>query len=398
MSTRPVLILVVQLVASLLLAAVTGLAGYRIVDSALETAQAEYLHAYIQVRAEREQRLFEDARRLNRAAGQVFLRRLEARRGQSIDDEFERVFPSFGDGTRRSAPELFDGVVMPDGDYVFGVGAYLGDGDMMTEEEKRRYLAAFHTVRTVGEAYLGTFSNLYYFSGDRRMVMFAPDREDRLEFYRSEAPADFELSTEGDEALFDRQTNPNGNMQCTRLSRLLYVDSGERVTSGCRQPVLDGEELLGAFGSSISMTEPLALAVAAPPVHGINILFDRDGAVISRGPVPAGDSLRGQYTVDPASLVDMLNGDPRAFGVFAAPDGTSMIAFSRIPGPAWLFVSVVELNWVRATARFWAWSLFALVLVSSLIFAAARALVLRRFPPRIEAACRDGAGTSDEPA
>lgn len=398
MSTRPVFIIFAQCAASLLLAAVIGVAGYRIFETTLETAQIENLRAYIQVRAEREQRLFEDARRLNRAAGQAFLRRLDALQGQSVDEEFDRIYPSFGDGTRRSAPELFDGIALPGGEYVFGVGAYLGDGDAMTEDEKRRYLAAFHTVRTVGEAYLGTFTNLYYFTADRRMVIFAPGREDRLEFYRFEAPADFDLSTDGDEELFDLQTNPNGDIQCTRLSRLLYVDRGERVMTGCRQPVRQGEALLGAFGSSISMSEALASAVEVPPAHGVNMLFDREGAVIARGPVAVGEENRPQYAASPALIMDILNHDPRSFGVLAAPDGTRMIAFSRIPGPNWLFVSVVDLDSVRRTARFWAWLLFVVVLLSSQTFAAVRVLVLRSYPSRKDAGSGDEAGSPAEPA
>ena len=398
MSTRPALIMIVQLVASLLLAAVTGLAGYRIFETALKTAQTENLHAYIQVRAEREQRIFEDARRLNRAAGEEFLHRMDALQGQSVDDEFDRLFPSFGDGTRRSVPELFDGTALPGGDFVFGVGAYLGDGDAMTEEQKRRYLAAFHTVRSVGEAYLGTFTNLYYFTADSRMVMFAPGREDRLAFYRFEAPADFDLSTDGDDDLFDLQANPAGDMHCTRLSRLLYVNSGERAITGCRQPVIAGRSSSGAFGSSIEMTEALASAVDLPPAHGVNMLFDREGAVIARGPVAAGEESRRQYAVDPATIIDILNQDPRSFGVFATPEGSGIIAFSRIPGPNWVFVSLVDLDSMRKTARFWAWSLFAVVLLSSLIFAAVRALVLRSYPPRKEAGSGEEVAALTEPA
>jgi hypothetical protein len=67
----------------------------------------------------------------------------------------------------------------------------------MSNDAKRHYLAAYQTVRSVGEANLDQFSSLYFFTPDRRVVIFAPNRPDRLEFYRFDAPSDFDLR--GDE-------------------------------------------------------------------------------------------------------------------------------------------------------------------------------------------------------
>lgn len=378
LSTRSFLIPVIHLTLCALLAALTGYTGYRIFVGALETAQAEHLQAYIQVRSEREARIFEDARMLNQSAEQAFQRRLASLQGQSIDAEFDRLFPLYGDGTRRSAPELFDGTSLPGGDSVFGVGAFLANGAEMTETDKRRYLAAFHTIRSVGEAHLGRFTSLYFFTPDRRMVIFAPGREDRLGFYRAEAPADFELRGDEDAALFDLHLNPNSEMQCTRLSRYVYADGGDRAASACRQPVREGETLLGGFGTSISMNETLVSALEVPPLHGVNLLFARNGDVISRGtPAP---SDRAYPALQPDTIMAMLREDPRPFGVFVVPAGAKMVAFSRIRGPSWYFVSVVDLGATRATARFWAWCLAAMVLFAALGFYVLRAVITRARP------------------
>ncbi|WP_417494079.1 hypothetical protein [Maricaulis sp.] len=361
-----------------MLAALAGFAGYQILAGALEAAQAQHLQAYIQVRSEREAQIFEDARALNQSAELAFRRRLDSLQGQPVDAEFDRLFPLYGDGTRRSAPELFDGASLPGGDIVFGVGAFLADGAEMTETDKRRYLAAFHTIRSVGEAFLGRFTSLYFFTPDRRMVIFAPGREDRLSFYRADAPADFELRGDEDAALFDLHLNPNSEMQCTGLSRFVYSDGGARVASACRQPVREGEALLGGFGTSISMNETLTSALATPPTHGVNLLFDRNGDVISRGALAP--SAQGQASLQPDAIMLMLREDPRPFGVFVVPGGENMIAFSRIRGPSWYFVSVVDLSSTRATARFWAWCLFATVLLASLGFHVLRAVLARAHP------------------
>ena len=357
------------------LASLTAFVGYSILCSALTTARAEMLQSYIRVRAEREQTLFEQAEDYITAAEAAFLRRLDLISDEMVEREFDTVFPAPGDGTRRSAPVLFDGTTAPDGDHVFGIGAFLGDGEEMTLEEKRRYLAGYHVVRSVGEAYLGTFSSLYYFTPDRRMVMFAPERPDRLEFYRFDAPADFQLEADEDPRLFNRATNPRGEMQCTPLSRFVYNDGGERSATACRKPVHEGETLLGAFGTSVDMTDHLARALESPPTGGVNMVFDRDRNVIARGEAAGA-------RIDPAATIAVLADDPRASGIVQSPDGRSLIAFSRIQGPAWYFVSVVQLDPVYETASHWAKLLFAFVFSMSLLFAALRGILRRLYPTR----------------
>lgn len=384
--SRKLAVLIGQICVAILLAGLAGFAGDRILDQRLETAQAEHLNVYIRVRAGREQQIFEDARRLNQAAEQAFRRRLAVLQDVPVDAEFDRLFPILDDGTRRSAPGLWDGMTLSAGDYVFGIGAFLADGAAMTGTEKRRYLAGFHAVRSVGEAYLGRFASLYYFTPDRRMVMFAPDREDRLSFYRSEAPADFDLRGDEDAALFDLNTNPDSAMQCTALSRFVYADGGDRAASACRQPVRNGDELLGAFGTSISMTETLASALETPPSQGVNMLFDREGNIISRGPQPVVTAGRQQARspLEPDAIMAMLRLDPRPFGVFLTPDGSRMIAFSRITGPSWYFVSVVDLASMRESARFWGWMLFLFVLAALLGGLAIRAIFDRAAPSQAD--------------
>ena len=377
MKLRTLFVIGMHVAVTSALAAVTAVAAYYILNTALRDARAETLQSYIRMRAEREQTLFDEAQSLVTAAEQVFRRRLAHGDAADIEAEFDRLFPSHGDGTRRSAPELFDGLALPGGDYVYGIGAFMGDGDAMTLEEKRRHLAAFHAVRSVGEAHLQHFPSLYYFTPDRRVVIFAPQREDRLEFYRIEAPADFELQADEDPRLFSLQTNPRGEMQCTRLSRFVYRDQGERSATACRMPMREGGELLGAFGTSILVTDYLAAALEAPPAGGVNLMFDREGAVIARGRTGlVADRLR----VDPVQVIALLQDDPRPRGVVHGPDRSHLVAFGRIAGPDWHFVSVVPLDDIEALAAHWARIMFVIVFASSMLFAGLRGL-LRRWRP-----------------
>lgn len=359
---------------SMVLAVVTAGLSFCVLDSALRTARAETLQAYIRVRAEREQTLFDEARVFLAAAENAFRRRLAHVDQADLDSHFDTLFPPFGDGTRRSAPSLFDGQELAGGDYVHGVGAFMGDGEAMTPEDERRYLAAFHTVRAVGEAHLGSFSSLYYFTPDRRVVIFAPEREDRLAFYRIEAPADFQLQADEDPRLFSQQTNPRSEMQCTRLSRYVYRDEGERTATACRMPMRDDGVLLGAFGTSISMTDYLTRSLEMPPPGGINMMFDREGNVIARGNSTHAPS---RVRVDPIEVMALLRDDPRPRGIVQGPDPDQLIAFNRIAGPDWFFVSIVPMGDIDTTAAHWSRIVFVIVFASTLVFAGLRGLVRR---------------------
>jgi len=371
---RQGIIIAVHVLLSVILAGISGVAAHRVLISSLSTARAEMLQSYIRVRADREQTLFDDTRVLTTAAEAAFLRRHRLIEGEGFLDEFDALFPPFGDGTRRSHPDLFDGLSLPGADYVFGIGAFMADGERMTVEERRRYMAGFHVVRAFGESHLGQFSSLYYFTPDRRVVIFAPDRTDRLAFYRYEAPADFNLEADEDPRLFSEETNPDNAMQCTQLSRFVYSDGGERAATACRKPVRVDGELMGAFGTSIDMTEHLASSLEAPPAGGVNLVFDRDGAVIARGHSIEEARAIG---VNPAEIMNLLRDDPRPRGVVGAPRSEFLVAFSRIAGPDWYFVSVSHMAEIKATATRWGWLLFAFILALSLIITSIRGLVRR---------------------
>lgn len=376
--------LVLHVLLSALLAAGTAFVVHGVVNHTQRTAQIDQAEAYIQARARNEQALFEDARTLMRTASRVFRQRLAYLEDDQIDRDFDRYFPVRTDGTRRSAAELWDGLVLPGGDVVEGVGAFLAEGATMSREEKRRYLAGFHTARTVGNAHLSEFSSLYFFTPDRRMVMFAPHRQDDLRFYRYDASADFPLEADEDHILFDSHANPANEMMCTHLSRFVYEDGGERVASACRMPIRQNGQLLGAFGTSIMMNDYLANALAQAPAHGMNMLFDRNGNIITRGDqmkVGQESSARMPH-LEPVAVMAQIDRDPREMGVIRAEGSSHIVAFARIIGPDWIFASVIDMSGSRAIADAWACFLFVFVFVASLFITVLRGVISRLRPVR----------------
>ena len=178
--------------------ALTGAAGaYVVFRDRSERQKINDSSLYARERTRTEQALFENMRQQHAGATKDLQARLEAYRLLDTDQITNRLLPVKADGTRRSAPELFDGSMDErDGDFIYGIGAYLSHGAQMNADERRLFLAAMRVVAEHGAAAHSTLDNFYFVTPDTRMVMFAPDRKDRLIYYRQDAPATLDVSHE----------------------------------------------------------------------------------------------------------------------------------------------------------------------------------------------------------
>ena len=132
------------------------------------------------------------------------------------------MFPLRPDGTRRSAAELFDGRIDPeDGDFIYGVGAFLARGRELTNDDKRLFLAALRVVAETGAAGHSRLDNFYFLTPGDRLVMFAPDRKDRLSYYRETAPASLTFSREEMGRIVLPENDPTGATRCTGLQKII---------------------------------------------------------------------------------------------------------------------------------------------------------------------------------
>jgi hypothetical protein len=170
--------------------AVTGVAtaaAFVFVRESAADTQTRHLAEYVGERVKTEDRLFSDLVKVHDAASEALARRLAMEDDPRVHEQFERLFPEKGDGTRRSAPGLFDGARISNR-YVYGVGAYLPDAGTMSLPEQALFVAATDVVAGTGEAEIRHYDNFYFFTPRTRLVMFGPRRPDKLMFYRRDAP------------------------------------------------------------------------------------------------------------------------------------------------------------------------------------------------------------------
>lgn len=196
------------------------------------------------------------------------------RQGQPPLPGFDRYFPPKGDGTRRSADSLWDGTQTELGP-VSDFGAFIGPGDL-TPQRRQAISAAFAAMIGLVEGLPTNVNNLYFFTPDNDLLMHAPGRSDRLEFYRRTAPATLDFQAEEFSRIVALQSNPDGSMRCTSLQPVLYDRSRSTWTTGCMTPVRANGRQIGAFGSSIPLDEIFSgdAMTAAPGITRVIVTAD----------------------------------------------------------------------------------------------------------------------------
>ena len=362
--------------------AVTGLATaatFAFVQQASMERQIRNLQLYVKERTNTEDRLFSDLVKVHADATEALRRRLHRLDGPQLDAQFDRLFPLKSDGTRRSAPALFDGKSNGDGDYMYGMGAFIADGEHVTPQTKALFVGSMQIVSMAGEAQHSRYDNFYMFTPDNRMVIYGPDRDDKLIYYRQDAPANFDFRQEEMTELTRPRANPTRVMKCTKLRKLMSDPSGKALTTACMTPIdIDGVHV-GAWGTTVTLDSYLMAAIGEAIQGGENLIVSSDGELIAApglgkgGIVTPSELVREQNRRGIAQLVKKIRMRGGASGVFK--DGEHVIAYGHLKEPDWYFVMslpTAEIAWSAARTASW-------VLLFGLIGIVAQAILLFRF-------------------
>ncbi|PVM92434.1 hybrid sensor histidine kinase/response regulator [Caulobacter radicis] len=331
--------------AALLSIAVTGLVTavtfYFVQQSAAET-QMRHLAEYVGERVKTEDRLFSDLVKVHDAASLALLRRLREIE-PDIDGQFDLLFPEFGDGTRRTAPRLYDGG-RTGNHYVYGIGGFVPQARELTREDKALMVAAMEVVANAGETEIGHYDNFYFFTPQTRLVMFGPKRKDRLLYYRQDAPPSLDISKEEMSQLTLPANNPQRVMKCTKLRKLISNPSGRGLNAACVTPFDIGERHVGAWGTSLSLDSFLLRAVGDALPGGQNMIVSSDGDLIAApglaadGVVDAAQLAKVQSRERVSDLVAQIRRNGGDVGALRDRSGDRVVAYGRMKEPDWYFL------------------------------------------------------------
>ena len=362
--------------------AVTGLATaatFAFVQKASMERQIRNLQLYVKERTHTEDRLFSDLVKVHADATQALGRRMDRLNGPQLDAQFDSLFPLKGDGTRRSAPGLFEGRTKGDGGYIYGMGSFIADGEHVTPQTKALFVAAMQVVSMAGEAQHSRYDNFYMFTTDNRMVIYGPDRDDKLIYYRQDAPPSLDFRNEEMTELTRPRSNPTRVMKCTKLRKLMSDPTGKALTTACMTPIdIDGVQV-GAWGTTVTLDSYLMAAIGESAQGGENLIVSADGELIAApgmgkgGVVSPAELGREQQRRDIGPLVKSIRARGGESGAFQ--DGERVIAYGHLEEPDWYFVmSLPTAEIAQSAARTASW-----VLLFGLIGIVAQAILLYRF-------------------
>jgi diguanylate cyclase (GGDEF)-like protein len=299
---------------------------------------------------------------------------LSFRHGASALDH---LFPRHGDGTRRSAPGLFEGQATAFG-YMRGIGGFVGrePGD----EERARLIAATRTLQLIGEGARPELKSMSYYTPSNTLVMFAPDRPDKLLYYRKDAPAHLDFRNREFMTITLPAENPSGVTRCTSLQPILYDTTGRTWTTGCMTPIYLGGRYVGAWGTSLLLDDLLRTSHFAGLSSADTILVSREGRLILHPRFTRQNSVTTERYLD---LTKTDDAELRALWGFLkakrgdrylgfVPQLDAYVALRRIGTPGWYALTVQP----RSVVQVDAWRALGRVLVSALVCMALAALML----------------------
>jgi signal transduction histidine kinase/ActR/RegA family two-component response regulator len=385
---------------SLIMTVLGTLGAFVVFERELSNRQIGYLTDYVRERSSNVDRQFSNLSTVHKAAGEELQRRMDHLSDADVAKLADEYFPLQADGTRRSRDKYFDGVV-DNGDYSYGLGAYLGGAKQATPQEMRALVAAFRLVSDFGQAMRRDYDNFYFFTpSPTRLVMYGPDRPDHLTFYRHEAPADLSIDKEEMARITLPQFDPSRATRCTNLQRLVQDTVGKRLATACLTPVYVDGRYVGSFGSSMELTHFFMAAVKGTPSGASPMIVTSKGELIAypgftdqtRAPEKTLADYEKRFQL--SALVSRIAKDRRENGVIASADGRQIVAFGRLNGPNWyLLLTYPQANVASSAAKSASWVLLIGGLASAIqalaVVLLARGSIVRPVE-RLAASCEPG--------
>lgn len=273
--------------------------GYYYVQQSLEARVIDKLELAADARAFKESDLFRHLEQAHKQAAQTLRQLLDVKSPTATT--FDDLFVSNGDGRYRSRDSLWDGAVTSGDIFINGTGAIIPNADQLTESRKQLLAKAMMVTVQVGNAYYPELLSYYFFTPKSELLIRAPDREDKLLFYRKEADNTFDLTNTELLTVTNMEQNPNREFRCTSLQPLVSDVIGNTWTTGCHYPFdIDGQ-FVGAFGSSIRLNKLLNTSVVSQLEDGDSMIISKDGKLIMHSRLTKDGGIREEILDIPSS-------------------------------------------------------------------------------------------------
>lgn len=270
--------------------------------------------------------------------------------------DFDAYFFEAEDGAIRLRPEYFEGHRGADGTLRAGTSAFMGrKRPPLDDELKRRMVLAYELANRFGPAWVPKFANFHVSLPENALINHWPD-----EPWGTKADPDLDMTA----GAVIRATLQEHNPERLPVWSGLYYDltAGKWAVTYQRPVDLDGRHLVNP-SHDILLDDLVARLIADHPAGGRNLILSRDGDLVAQpermealrqkqgvlNVTRMGDpELLAAYTALERHRVATGGADS---GVIEEPALDAYIAFTRIEGPGWWFVTLYPRALVAAEAN-----------------------------------------------
>jgi PAS domain S-box-containing protein len=322
---------------------------YLFVLSELEQQSIDGLQNYIVERGNAESGIFQLAEDNQKAFKFAFLDEWSNIQSQDVNSLFEKLFEQKTDGTVRTVKATYDGIVRKDGSQSYYITGFIGKNVIITAEIKQKIILAYNLIDRLAQAWHTRFPNLYVALPENVMIAHQPGTPWGLN-----AAADLDVN----EGEWDIVTNLEYNPDRKQLWTGLYFDqtANEWGVSGIT-PIYVNNQHLATVGNDILLKDLISRTYNDYLKGTHNFIIRDDGRLIAH---PERKEIlkntKGLYNIfsekdtELSHILDLVKEDGRNYGVISDRLGKQILAYTRMEGPGWYFISVLSKSSLESTA------------------------------------------------
>ncbi len=336
---------------SAVVCAVTGLAYVHLQHTLREETEHQ-LRAYTEQRLARERSNFDLAAEYGKSFRDDYVRRLKSFSAPDLEQRYDSLVTSWGDGTFRTPKQGFDQKTQ--------IGIFVGPQQTIDHEFKRRLVLSQELLDRSGPLVVSRFPDFYLTMPGNVMVIYWPDSP-----WVMDMASDFDMRKEPYLSVADHEHNPRGEQTWTPI----YYDAVGKVwMMSFETPIYVDGQHIATIGQDLLLDDFLKRTATESLPGAHNVIFRKGGQLIfapglTERILKTEGKLSIADTKDP-ELGAILDESSRGATLRVAEVGSNLAGVAFIPGPNWFFVTVYPKSLITSRALVAARVIFALGLCS----------------------------------
>jgi two-component system NtrC family sensor kinase len=325
-----------------LIVLLSSLISYFHLYTTIEEGMINTLQEYVVERTERESFVFNQAKKNHdylKSLIDSFI--LKDQLKPSNSKRFQQYFEQKPDGTYRNK-KGYDGTKM--------AGLFLPPHYDLTDQKRSLIIYLKDLAETLGPAYRSNFQDTYFTTPENAMVIFWPE----VPNWTMEMKPDFKITTEEYVWIASKKHNPKRQMVWTGL----FYDQVAKVwMTSAETPIYKKDQHLLTIGHDVMLSELLERTQKETLPGAYNVIFRKDGRlIIHPNKIQELKDQNGYYDINKSKniflkdLVHSILNAPKETSVVQHRDKKNLLAFGKIKGQEWYFVTVYPKSLITATA------------------------------------------------